>query len=1010
MNLCWEVMTTAALVLALVGGPSADIDFDRDVRPILSDRCFACHGPDEAAREAGLRLDRREDAIDAGALEPGVASSLLLERIRSGEMPPAESKMSVTPEELSILEKWVEQGAEYEAHWSFEKLETPALPELRGDAWSRDPLDTFVLAGLAERGLSPASEADPERWLRRVTFDLTGLPPTPAEVSSFLADAEPGARERVVDRLLASTAHAERMTRDWLDIARYADTYGYQSDVYRAVWPWRDWVMRAYEENLSYDRFVTWQLAGDLLPDATRDQRLATAFNRLHRQTNEGGSVEEEFRAEYVADRVHTFGTAFLGLTLECARCHDHKFDPISQREYYSLSAYFASIDESGLYSHFTSSVPTPALGLPTEGQQAEVERLLEELGAIPAPAEPDAAGPELLEGELPGLVGRYAMDGEGGNELQNMVEGAAAGTLHGANRRVQGHEARGVELTGDDPLTFPSMGHFRRWDRFSMGLWLRVGEPAERYVVFHRSKAWHDSGSRGYQLLLEDGRPSFSLIHFWPGNALRVRATEPVPVGEWVHVAVTYDGSSRAEGARIYVDGRAVELQVVRDSLDRKIVGGAEGHLTIGERFRDRGFRGGAVDDLAVFNRVLAPLEVLLWADPGRRDEHIALADGAALLAVASARQADNTLEARRALGDAVDRITEIMTMEEMEEPRPTFVLDRGLYDQPGEQVYPGTPEALPGMVPGARPDRLGLAEWLFGPARGLVARVAANRLWQTAFGTGLVPSPEDFGTQGGSPIHPELLEYLASELIESGWDQRALLRRLVLSATYRQDSRGEREIEAELFARHPTRRLTAEEVRDAALSVAGLLVDRPGGPPVKPPQPPGLWREVSGQAYSPDGGEGRWRRSIYTIWKRTSPPPSMLVFDAAKRDVCVVERQSTTTPLQALALWNDEQLVEAARGLAERVLREASSADERVRLAFHLTAGREATAGEVEVLLALREDLIGTYTGDPDAAGALASFGVRPPSEDLDAAHVAAWSVLAATLFSHDAFVTLR
>ena len=948
---------------------------------------------------------------------------------------PSEAQSDAVPDAVS-----------YEGeHWSLVPPARPDPPNLRDPHWVRDDLDAFVLARLEAAGLAPVPEAQRVTWLRRVTFDLTGLPPTLAELDAFLADRSPDAYGRAADRLLASPSYGERMAVDWLDLARYADTYGYQNDFQREVWPWRDWVIRAFNSNLPYDDFVLWQLAGDLLPDATRDQRLATTFNRLHRQTNEGGSVEEEYRVEYVSDRVHTFGTAFMGLTLECARCHDHKFDPIGQREYYALSAFFAQIDECGLYSHFTNAVPTPTLELATDEERAQLAALEDRISAAEAEGEAKlgAQRAEALESSgglaawlatvepdapLPGCLGRYPMDG-GGPLLANAVDGGPSGRLHGGTTPCAGRAGGGLELTGDDPLTFPDVGHFRRYDPFSFGLWLWSPDVKPRAVVLHRSKSWTDSGSRGYQLLIEEGRLSASLIHFWPGNALRVRTVRQLPVGEWVHVAFTYDGSSRADGMRLYVDGELETSEVVRDGLTRMIIKGAEGDLTIGERFRDQGFARGRVDDLAVFDRELAPIEVrrlfdgraltaLLPREPASWSVDERADVLAAYLAGASeeAAQARAELrELRRERDHLRDGVREIMAMREMAWRRPTYFLERGHYDARGEELEPDTPTALTPFPPDQPRNRLGLARWLTARGHPLTARVAANRLWQIAFGRGLVETAEDFGTQGTPASHPALLDYLACELVDGGWDVKATLRRLVLSATYRQSSRASaaaRALDPEnrLYSRAPSRRLPAEMVRDAALAAGGLLVERIGGPSVKPYQPEGLWKEKSGQVYQPDEGEGLWRRSLYTLWKRTSPPPAMMIFDAAKRDVCVARRQRTETPLQALVLMNDPQYVEAARGLGERMLRHAIAPAGRAAFAFRTLTSRRPTAQELAVLVRLYADLRADLEAAPDEVERLLAVGKRPADPALDRTGLATCTLIASTLLAHDATITRR
>ncbi len=842
-----------------------------------------------------------------------------------------------------------------------------------------------------------------------------------------------------MDRLLTSPRFGERMAVDWLDLARYADTYGYQADRYRATWPWRDWVVRAFNDNLLYDRFVTWQLAGDLLPDPSRDQVLATAFNRHHRQTNEGGSIEEEFRAEYVSDRTNTFATAFLGLTFECARCHSHKYDPITQTEYYQLSAFFATIDEFGLYSHFTDATPTPTLLLTTPDRDraiATAEAKIREADARIARLADERAGEfntwlkALVRGRKPiltGLIGDYPLEAIEGGKVVNRVDAKKPGQTSENPEVVAGKVGRGLRLSGENNVTLP-LGNFDRFEPFSLALWIKTPDYKDRAVVVHRSMAWTDAGSRGYQLLIEDGKLSVGLIHFWPGNAIGIRAREPMPIGRWTHVAIAYDGSSRAAGVVLYVDGRRADCEVIRDKLTKNITGGGNDHLTVGQRFRDRGFKNGLVDEIQVFDRALTPLEVaqlydgksladLLALDPGRLTEsqrkglfayYLVNVDGeyrkhlAALTALRKERSA------------LADPVPEIMVMKEMRQPRPTFVLKRGAYDAPGDRVAPGTPASLLAFDGSWPRNRLGLAKWLTDPKHPLTARVAVNRWWQSFFGRGIVATPEDFGSQGQLPSHPELLDWLARTLIDSGWDVKHLVRLIVTSATYRQSSDAPadlvgRDPENERLARGPRFRLSAEMLRDGALFASGLLVDTIGGPPVKPYQPDGLWEEKSGTKYERDVGPGSHRRSLYTFWKRTSPPPAMLTFDATTREVCAVKRQTTATPLQALVLLNDPQLVEAARGLARRAFHEGGpTLTDRVVFLFRATTGRRPGPREVRTLEALFREQSDEFRSGRSDPGKLLAVGDAPRDPSLDPAEHAAMTVLAQALLNYDETVT--
>ncbi len=1012
------------------------VDYARDIRPLLSDRCYTCHGPDAEHREADLRLDQEASAKASAIVAGRPDDSEVVIRILSDDpdllMPPPSSKMRLTDREKSLVRRWIAEGATWAEHWSFVPLQPVPVPTPDDASWPKNEIDRFVLARLEQAGVRPAAAADRVTLIRRLSFDLTGLPPTIEELEACLADEEEGAYERLVDRLLASERFGERMTTDWLDVARYADTYGYQNDRYRDMWPWRDWVIRAFNDNLPYDQFITWQLAGDLLPDATRDQILATAFNRNHRQTNEGGSVEEEFRIEYVADRVNTFGAAFLGLTLECCRCHDHKYDPITTRDYYQLSAFFDNIDESGLYSHFTTSMPTPTLTLADDDTLRLLTDIDQRLRAAEQKLTMTAA--EQADAFVDWLD---VQDPDGGSGRSGPVvhldfEGAPTPP----SKPVPGPVGQAVRLTGDDGLPVKA-GNFTRHDPFSIALWLNTPDVKERAVVFHRSRAWTDAGSRGYELLIEEGRLSTALIHFWPGNALRVRTREAIPTGEWLHVAITYDGSSRAAGLQIFVNGQPTDCETVRDQLTRNITGGGEEDITIGERFRDRGFTQGLVDEFQVYDRQLAAIEVAhLFAGQSLSDTRSRSASqlGEPGTAPDSAeRQAlyeyflrtqnepwraalAELRDLRRQRGDLFDATAEIMVMRELPETRPTHLLKRGAYDSPAELVQAETPVSLKTLPASAPRNRLGLAHWLTDPDHPLTARVAVNRFWQMLFGRGLVATPEDFGRQGQPPTHPELLDWLALSLRESGWDVKGLLRTIVLSATYRQSSDVTpdglvRDPENILLARGPSFRLPAEMIRDGALHSGDLLVERIGGPPVKPYQPPGLWEEKSGVKYERDMGEGSHRRSLYTYWKRTSPPPSMMTFDASTREVCIVRRQATATPLQVLVLLNDPQYVEAARALAQQtMLRAESTPAQWVGRVFRTLTSRTPTEEELTVLNRMYEEQFTEFMTHPSDARALLSIGDHPRDETLDMSQLAALTAVAGALMNHDETVIRR
>lgn len=961
--------------LTPAGGREAAPDFNFEVLPLLSDRCFLCHGVDNAQRKADLRLDQREAALKV--ITPGQPeASELFRRIAAADpdevMPPPESHLTLTPEEIDVLRRWIAAGAEYRPHWAF----VPPAPDAgRPPLEGEHGIDTFVQERLRREGLSLQPLAAPERLLRRLSFDLIGLPPTVEELDAFLARVGPleglpeaererrmrAALEPEIERLLASPHFGERQAMDWLDAARYADTFGYQADVEMKVWPYRDWVISAFNRNLPFDQFIVWQLAGDLLPGATHEQQLATAFNRLHRQTNEGGSIEEEFRVEYVADRVETFGTALLGLTLQCAKCHDHKYDPITQEDFYSLFAYFQNIDESGLYSHFTDAVPTPTLLLPTKEEaeamtaaraavareEARLALLKEErrpafLAWLAAAQEKAWAVPE----RFPDEIARFPFDEISDRHTPNVWHPEKPGRIVDDVTLADGRWGKALLLSGENSVNVEQGGKWTRDEAFSISLWIKPAEMPERVVLFHRSKAWTDAGSNGYELLLEEGRLSAALVHFWPGNALRVRARELLPVGEWTHVVWSYDGSSRARGLRLFVNGREAAVEVVRDALTKDINRGGEDRLIVGQRFRDRGFKDGLVDDLRLYERALTALEARWLSDPASPvakpedspewfEYYLSAYDEVFRQQLAAVQQA------RQHRSQAVDRVAEIMTMRELPEPKPAFVLTRGVYDQRGQPVSARTPAALPAL-PGAPPNRLGLAQWVVDPQHPLTARVIVNRLWQSLFGTGLVATPEDFGLQGALPTHPQLLDHLARRFIDTGWNYKELVRYIVTSRTYLQESDCPPEVRARdpenrLLSRGPSFRLSAEQIRDQALVASGEWDATIGGASVDP--------------------DRTRRRSLYTFWKRTMPDVRMEIFDMAKREVCVVRRPVTHTPLQALVLMNEPRFSEWAAQLAARAALQPDP-DAALRFIFRQLTSRAPSPREQAVLRQVRDE----------------------------------------------------
>jgi hypothetical protein len=1033
----------ASIVLvAVTGAVRAEerlpIEFNRDIRPLLADRCFRCHGPDAGHREADLRLDRRDDAVagrgGSRAIVPGKAdASELYRRITATSderMPPADSNLTLSPAEIELLRRWIEAGAEYQPHWSFVQPRAAEPPAVRNKTWSRNPSDRFVLAELERQDIAPSPEANKATWLRRVALDLNGIPPTLAELDAFVQDDRPDAYERVVDRLLVSPRFGERMALDWLDAARYADTNGYYNDSERQAWPWREWVIRAFNANMPFDRFTIEQLAGDLLPNATLDQRIATGFNRNHMVTNETGIIDEEYRIGYVVDRVDTTAATWLGLTLGCARCHDHKYDPISQREYYSLFAFFNGIAETGLVKDVAPLSPAPNIALPTGEQERHLARLRDERTQCEAALKKlrPSLSADLKAWEPAALASLPSLPTTGeefhfpfDDNAEDTGPHHLASTVTGRLTSTAGIRGKAAAFDGTQYVEIAEGPTIHRDRPFSLSLWIRPGNAPSGCVI---SQMDSSAESRGFEIIWYKSQPRINFVHHWGRDTIEVVAREKFSGKQWRHLAIVYDGSAKGAGFRIFVDGRPAEVDVRRDALT--------GSTSTTEPWRIAwkatgvGFDGG-IDEVRFFNRPLrdAEVETVYWRD---------LLEGAIAVATAErTRQQTEQLEAyyverygSDALRKHLHRLTElrkaedatqksilsVSVMQEADEPRPTYVLTRGQYDQPAERVDAGVPAILGGLAAGQR-NRLTLARWLVAPSNPLTARVAVNRLWRQCFGEGLVRTDGDFGLQGEPPTHPELLDWLAVRFVESGWDVKALLKLIVTGAVYRQSSKftlvlRERDPENRLLARGSRYRLSAELLRDQALSLGGLLVERIGGPSVKPYQPPGLWEAVSyngDQTYEPDQGDDRRRRGLYTYWKRQAPPPNMLAFDGPTREVCTIRRARTNTPLQALILLNDPVFVEAAHGLATRIVRERlTDVPARVQFAFRIATGREPTKSEAEQLCRLYEQQREEY----GRRAAELKTGQSKVDAEIDRSEIAAWTAVAGVLLNLDEVVT--
>ena len=1030
------------------------LDYNIHVKPVLSDKCFACHGPDKAKQKAGLRLDIRDNAV-AGltespgkvAIDPGdPQESEVVRRILSTDpdylMPSPESHLTLSSREKAILIKWIEDGAEYKPHWAFVKPKPSDVPKSRYESKAVNAIDNFVFHKLESEDLEPSPEANREVLLRRVSLDLTGLPPTIEEIESFVNDKSSNAYEKQVDRLLNSEHYGEKMAVDWLDLARFADSHGYTVDRLRDMSPYRDWVIQAFNKNYPYDKFIQWQLAGDMMPQATTEMKLATAFNRNHAQNMEGGIIDEEFQSEYVVDRTNTFGEAFMGLSVGCARCHDHKYDPLSQKNYYELFSFFNNVPEAGQIS-WDDAMPGPTLMLPTEHQEKiltflnkqteEKERRLLDAKTSAASSFDAwyATNPLVrMEGEkIPhtGLVGYYSFDGgtlRSDDERNIGIMRTGSGTdLPVFESRDQG---KALHLNGDAWLDLGRVGVFRKSDAFSVGLWVYIPKDLKEGVIFHKSTMERHFNYRGYDLYLKDNKLRLSLSHAAPANAIRKVTMEKVPRDTWVHLMMTYDGSSRAVGLRLYQDGAEASMETVRDNLTKDILlyQGQPG-LQVGAWDRGWGIKDARVDEIVVYSRQVTPLEISViagkesWSSIAKKlnqDEHLLDELRAYYVAVIN-RDVSASLQelraAREALADSTEWIQEVMVMEEMAKPRKSYILLRGNYDAFGEEVTSNTPASILDFPSDLPRNRLGLSKWLTHDDHPLTARVAVNRFWQNYFGTGIVRTAEDFGNQGELPSHPELLDWLAIDFVRSGWDIKRLQKLIVMSATYRQDSRASQDAklkdpENRLLSHGPANRLSAEMMRDNALAACGLLTKQIGGKSVKPYQPDGLW-EINNTRYVPDTGKAVYRRSLYVIVKRTVPHPTMSTFDAPSRSYCVVRRQKTTTPLQSLVTLNDPTFVEAARVLGEQMTKDGDVRSA-VITAYRKLTGRTPEEKEIDLLLELQRVEQRKFRERPDKAKGLLTAGQHAGDNTLDPALVAANTVVASTIMNSDATLTKR
>ena len=999
------------------------IDFNQDIRPLFSDNCYACHGPNEDSREGGFRLDVKDSAFgeaDSGE-HPIVAgepdSSELYARITSDDefmlMPPAETNKKLTKEEIERIRQWIEQGASWHEHWAFVVPDRPQLPVVKDKAWPRSPIDRFILSRQETEGLSPSPEADKATLVRRVTFDLTGLPPTPEEVEAFLADDSPDAYEKLVDRLLQSPCYGEHMARFWLDAARYGDTHGLHLDNYREMWSYRDWVVGAFNKNMPFDQFTIEQLAGDLLPEATLDQQIATGFNRCHVTTNEGGSITEEVYVRNVVDRVVTNGTVFLGMTFECTRCHDHKYDPFTMNDFYSMFAFFNSIDGSPMDGNRKD--PGPVVKVLTDEQKQEIAALRKRTEQTQEEIEKQLAAFNYVEPDEP-----TERKLTGPTEIVWVEDAVPAGA-----------KAEGGWQFVDKPVYSGKKASTRTASGLSQHFFTGAKDPlriAEGDVLF--AYVYLDAKNPPKEVMMQWNDGSWEHRAYWGENAIdwgkegtasRQHMGDLPKAGEWARLEVSAAQIGLKAGAQI--NGWAFT------QFDGTVYWDKAGTVTTADQKP-------VYDSLLVWQQdqraakgasLPTEMKAIVDLDDAKQndEQRKKLQDYFVERVYSKSREIFDPLhkqieDTNKQIGQIEASAATTLVFRERRDPKPSYHLHRGEYDQRRDEVPRATPKVLPPMPKEAPMNRLGFAQWLLDPSHPLTARVTVNRFWQQMFGVGIVKTTEDFGSQGEPPSHPELLDWLAVEFRESGWDVKALMKRIVMSAAYRQASRVtpepvERDPENRLLARGPRFRLDAEMLRDQALAVSGLLVDKMGGPSVKPPQPDGLWFAVgySGSdtvRFKKDEGNDKvHRRTLYTFIKRTSPPPQMSILDAPSRESCRVRRERTNTPLQALLLLNDPQYVEAARALAERTMREGGqTAESRVDYMFRLATGRDPDSDEAAELVGLFQDHLSEYKNDIDSAKELVAVGESKPDETLDTAQLAAWTMVANLVLNLDEVIT--
>jgi hypothetical protein len=1029
------------------------ISFNEHVQPILSEYCYHCHGPDSGTREpkaAPLRLDRVEDAFlprEDGKpviLKGNPTESMLVKRLHEKDpdsiMPPPKSHKTMNAREIALLERWIEQGAEYEPHWSFAAVKKPELPD-SGKSWAVNPIDRFVAEKLDEAGLKPNPPEDAARFYRRLHLDTTGLPPTPEAIEIFKKSFAKNPQEAVdtaADQLLATTASAEHFARHWLDAARYGDTHGIHIDNYRAIWPYRDWVIRAFQANMPWDQFTTEQIAGDMLPGRTLDQLVATGFSRCLATTGEGGAIAEEYDAIYATDRVETVSAIWLGLTAGCAACHDHKFDPVSTKEFYSLTAFFRNTPMSALDGNKEDHPPN--VFVPHLDDRARWEKLADEIAGVEKQLAERAvvARPDFdtwlttavieQSREIDSTLSIHLPFTEADGPLRGLVDGKPR-EWPAAPQRIDAPLGK-APVISHEPVELGDIGSFSRGDRVTFGGFIRVEGKPTGTIIARMNPA---EALRGWDLYLENGKLAYHVIDSWDKAANKVLANATLEPGKWQHVMVTFDGSiSGHQASAMYIDGKKTGSKTYPNTVGGNIETAVP--LRLGSRDGGVAKLNGkvALQDFRFYRRLLSESEigglaknielqhiVSLPAEKRSKEQIASVLDYYLGNIDAPTRDLMTVLDGKKAEQIALRaRGSVTLVMAEKKEEPYAHVLTRGVYSDKGEKVFPSTPAVLPPMAADAPKNRLGLARWLNDPANPLPARVTMNRTWFYFFGAGIVDTNSDFGIMGARPSHPKLLDWLASEFVDSKWNYRHMIKQIVNSATYRQSGVVspellEKDPANRLLARGPRHRLDAEQIRDLALIASDLLSPKVGGPSVRPYQPEGIWEAVAmpqsnTKTYRQDKGEGLYRRSLYTMWKRTAAPPTMEIFNAPTRETFCVRRDLTNTPLQALALLNDPQFVEASRQLASNALLDGKDFDARLDFITLRLGGRTFDADERKIALRSLESALATFRKQPDDAKKLITTGETPPRKDADVPELAAWTLLASQILNLDETIT--